>query len=148
MNLDCRSPDSIKSMLNFHTEKSLNFPYIFHLKPNRQFTLEVSQFIIVFRHDEEIIHVKDDVCTLPIWSKLDPDSMVRFTFTIAELHKLAGNCSEPNVGGLFQPIKRLCQEKDEIFLTRDNVSLRLFDIDLFIEISVEERRFNVHVMNP
>jgi len=34
-----------------------------------------------------------------------PHSIVRFTFTIAKLDKLTGNCSEPNVGGLFQPIK-------------------------------------------
>src|SRR5271170_3927693 len=109
---------------------------------------EVSQFIIVFRHDEEIIHVKDDVGTLPVWSKLDPDSMIRFTLMIADLDKLSSNCSEPNVGGLFQPIKRLSQEKEEIFLTRDNVSLRLFHIDFFVEISVQKCHFYVHTMKP
>jgi len=74
--------------------------------------------------------------------------MLFVTLMIAELDKLSSNCSEPNIGGLFQPIKRLGQEKDEIFLNRDDVPLRLFHIDLFVEISIQERCFYVHVMKP
>ena len=73
--------------------------------------------------------------------------MLRQTTLEAECAQTVIQLGVPRSGSLLQTVQGLVQAQDKMLLAGDDKFRWLLLIDFFLELAVQERRFDVHVMN-
>ena len=77
---------------------------------------------------------------------LDIDIMMRMAYRESSGNKKVVHFGIPNLGSFLKTIKRLLKAKNKARVILD-IDRRLFHVDLFLQISMQEGGLNVHVMD-
>ena len=130
----------------FNSQKIMQQSHVTHFIFFHHLISKFFNHLLIISNKNQIINIKSNNKDLGIIFALHIEGKLTLASNETIFNEVVVNLSVPSTGSLFQTIYGFLQLVNFVFFPINNKALRLFNIDLFFQLSIQKCRFYVKLV--